>query len=108
MINLYQSGTLTVNTGSVRWYAPYNLIVNNIKARVITAADSDIIISIRKNNSIMATITIPALATAATDYVDTVSLAYGDYLTVGIEQIGTAAQAGTDLYVQFRYQFLSV
>ena len=108
VINLYQSGTLTVNTGSVRWCAPYNLIVNNIKARVITAADSDIIISIRKNNSIMATITIAALETAASDYIDVISLAYGDYLTVGVEQIGTTAQAGTDLYVQFRYQFLSV
>ena len=49
-MNLWQSGTLIVYTGTMRWYAPYNLTISSILPRVVTSADQSIIILIYMNN----------------------------------------------------------
>jgi hypothetical protein len=104
-INLLQSGSLAINGGTTRWYAPYNLTIKDIKARVIISSlGTDIIVEIKKNGSTVATITIFANSTSANLYTTPISLLYGDYLTVGISQIGVTSRVGSDLYVQFNYK----
>jgi hypothetical protein len=106
-INLYQGGALTVVDGVSRWYAPYNLTVVKIKARVISAADRDIILVVKKNNVSTVTITIPSAAYQSTDYTTPLSLLADDFLTVSVTQIGTGAGTGGELYVQFNYTYVS-
>jgi hypothetical protein len=106
-INLYQASVLTVIEGVSRWYAPYNLTVVKIKARVVSTADQDIFLVVKKNNVSTATITIPSSEYQSNDYTTPLSLSADDYLTVSVTQIGTAASPGAELYVQFNYTYVS-
>ena len=105
-INLFQSGLLTTNPGTTRWYAPYSLVITSIKARVVVVADNDIVISINKNNTSEQTVTILANAVDAAAVTEEIYLDYEDFLTVAVTQVGSALQPGADLYVQFIYQYL--
>lgn len=102
-ITLYQSGTLTVYTGTMRWYAPYNLNVNSILPRVASGADQSILISIKKNGTSVVSLTITANNTSGTAYTGGIGMVIGDYLTVDVTQTGSSSQPGSDLYVQFSY-----
>jgi hypothetical protein len=103
VINLWQSGTLQTYTGTMRWYAPYNLSVSSILPRVVANADQSIIIVVKKNGNSAVTLTIPSNAYTIAAYTGGLSLAYGDYLTIDITQVGSSTQPGSDLYVQFSY-----
>ena len=103
VINLFQAGTLQAYTGTIRWYAPYNLSIPSILPRVVSTADQTIIITVKKNGSSAATLTILANTNIGAAYTSGLSLAYGDYLTVDLTQSGTSSQPGSDLYVQFSY-----
>lgn len=102
-INLYQAGTLQIYTGTMRWYAPYNLNISSILPRVVTAADQSIIMSIKKNGVSAVTLTILANANTTSAYTSGLGLAFGDYLTIDVTQAGSSSQPGSDLYVQFSY-----
>ena len=102
-INLDQSGTLQIYTGTIRWYAPYNLNISSILPRVVTGGDQSIIIVIKKNGVSAVTLTILSNATSTTAYTSGLGLAFGDYVTVDVTQTGSSSQPGSDLYVQFSY-----
>jgi hypothetical protein len=102
-INLYQAGTLQTYTGTIRWYAPYNLSISSILPRVVASADQSIIVVVKKNGISAVTLTILANATTTTAYTSGLGLAFGDYITVDVTQAGSSSQPGSDLYVQFSY-----
>lgn len=103
VINLYQAGTLQTYTGTMRWYAPYNLSISSILPRVVASADQSIIILIKKNGNTAVTLTILANTYTISAYTSGLSLAFGDYLTIDLTQVGSSTQPGSDLYVQFSY-----
>ena len=107
-VNLYQSGPLEITLGATRWYAPYDLSISNIFTRVVTPANNAIIIGIKINDQQQFTITIPADSNEAPAYTTPFTLNFGDFLTVSVNQTGSSIQPGANLYVQFRYSFLSV
>jgi hypothetical protein len=102
--NLYQSGPLKLITGTARWYAPYNLNIESVQPRVVSSADNGIILNVKKNGTLAVAITIPSgqYETAASTSI--ISMLAGDYLTVDVMQIGSAAQPGAELYMQFKYK----
>lgn len=101
---LTQQGTLSVTTGTARWYAPYNIATNSIKAYVETApVGSAISIDIKKNGTSAATPSISAGATSATEITSAVTMNAGDYLTVDITAVGSTT-AGANLNIVFKYK----
>jgi hypothetical protein len=107
-VNLYQSGPLQTTDGTARWYAPYDLLVTSVIPRVVTPANQDIVIDIRKNGSSIAELRILQNQNEAAPYTEGINLLFGDFITVAVTQVGTSGQPGAELYVQFRYSFLSV
>jgi len=104
--NLYQAGNLTVFTGTLRWYAPFNLEITTISARVVESANNNILIDVIKNGNFLAEITIPTgefIGSFSSDSTP-LTLDEGDYLTVDITQVGSGANPGSDLYLQFKYE----
>jgi len=99
--NLYQQGELAVTTGTVRWYAPFNLVVTETNAKVSTAADGAIGITVNKNGSSAQTFNISASATSGSG--GSFTMSSGDYLTVDVTSVGTTNK-GEDLVVQFKYK----
>lgn len=103
-MTLTQQGTLAVTTGEARWYAPYNIATNSIKAYVETApVGSAISITVNKNGSSAATPSISAGATSATEITTPITMSEGDYLTVDITAVGSTT-AGENLNVVFKYK----
>lgn len=103
-ISLTQQGTLAVTTGTARWYAPYNLATNSIKAYVETApVGSAISITVNKNGTSAATPSISAGATTSSEITSAVTLSEGDYLTVDITAVGSTT-AGENLNIVFKYK----
>ena len=85
-VALNQAGTLAVTTGTVRWYAPSALTINSIIARIGTTADATVTAVANKNGSTVATISITAGQSEATNNVG-FSMVTGDYLTLDITAI---------------------
>ena len=101
---LTQQGTLSTTTGTARWYAPYNIATNSIKAYVETApVGSALSIDIKKNGTSAATPSISDGAVSATEITSAVSLTAGDYLTVDITGVGSST-AGENLNIVFKYK----
>lgn len=101
---LTQQGTLSTTTGTARWYAPYNLATNSIKAYVETApVGSAISIDIKKNGTSAATPSISDGGTSATEITSAVTMNAGDYLTVDITAVGSTT-AGANLNIVFKYK----
>jgi hypothetical protein len=95
-----------VFTGSARWYAPFELEFQAITARVVESANDDIVIEIKKNNSLFVELIIPEdeFGVSITDSNnDILTMDEGEFLTVDILQTGTVVRPGSDLYVQFKY-----
>jgi hypothetical protein len=105
-INLYQSGPLKLINGTMRWYAPYDLIVVGIAPRVVSAADTAINLRINKNGTSAVTMSIPANQYETAVYTNGLTLSQNDYLTVDVLQVGSVAMPGAELYVQFRYEIV--
>lgn len=103
--NMHQPGQLQVLEGTTRWYAPYNLQISVIRARLGTAADGTVGLYLKKNAITQKTITISSSSTQATIADQTLSMNSGDYLTVDVTSVGTNLK-GTDLYIQIGYKKL--
>lgn len=101
-INMIQEGELEVTTGTVRWYAPYNLVINSIVANLGISADDTVAATIKKNGESQTTVTFAATTTSGTPATQTISMSSGDYLTVDVDSVGTSVK-GEDLYLQFLY-----
>jgi hypothetical protein len=102
--NLYQSGPLRLITGTARWYAPYNLNIESVQPRVVSSADNGIILNVKKNGALAVSITIPSGEYETAASTSGISMLDGDYLTVDVAQIGSSAQPGAELYMQFKYK----
>ena len=106
VVSLVQEGTLAITTGAKRWYAPRNIVVNKIIARVDTAsAGASINITINKvsgGTTTTKTMSIAAGAVKSEDTSPNLSLSADDYLTVDITQIGSG-DAGENLRLTFTY-----
>jgi len=100
----YQDGNLTNKTGTVRWYASAPLTMTGIVSRIATAADADIRLQIVKNGSVIYTITI-ASGTYKTTTSANFTMTTDDYVTVNITSVGSNANPGVGLSVQFTYYF---
>lgn len=101
-INLRQAGSLTLITGTARWYAPRDLTISEIIGRLDTASSgSSVTVVIKKNGATMATLTF---GVGVTKVVDTTinSLNEDDYLTVDVTAIGSSV-SGSDLNLSFKY-----
>ena len=102
---LYQDGFLTVKTGTVRWYAPAPLNVYKIIGRLSFSADSDVNISSRLNGSSVNVLTVSSGTVKSEANVD-INMVVDDYLTVDVITVGTPAQPGTGLSLEFKYRLL--
>jgi hypothetical protein len=103
-VNLKQTGNLEVTTGTKRWYSPTaTTTLSKIVARVDTApVGSDINITINKNGSTAATLTISDGGTKIINSTPNIIMVEDDYLTVDITQIGSST-TGSDLTITFTY-----
>jgi hypothetical protein len=103
-------GELNVGTGKARFYAPIPMNIGIVAASVGTApTGASIIVDVYKNGSTVFTtagnrpaITIGSLSDLSS-VPDIVSLDAGDYLTVGIVQVGSTV-SGSDLTIQINLQ----
>ena len=106
VVSLVQEGELLVTTGTKRWYAPRNIVVNKIIARVDTVAfGSSINITINKVSGGTTTTKTMSIAAGSTKQEDTnpsFSLNTDDYMTLDITQVGSST-AGENLRVTFTY-----
>ena len=102
-ISMYQQDDLSVHTGTARWYAPFNLQIDSIVAKLGTAADATVTVDINKNGSSAETFSFAASSTTATITDQNITMNEGDYLSIDVDAIGTTAK-GKDLIVQFKYK----
>ena len=59
LITLHKIGLLQVGVGTKRWYAPFNLEVVKINAKLAGAADANVVADVKKNGISAQTVTIP-------------------------------------------------
>lgn len=98
-----KSGNLTVSVGTKKWYAPSNLSINNITARVETApTGSSASFVVKRNGTNIANLTIPQGNTVSAAYTTPISINNNDSITVDVTAIGSNV-AGADLTVTFLY-----
>jgi len=101
---LVQDGTLSVLTGTARWYAPRNITIKRIRGHLGTSATgASVEIAIKKNGSSITTLSIPDGQASASSTGLNLSVNEADYITVDITQIGSTV-AGSDLNLVLNYQ----
>jgi hypothetical protein len=103
-----QNGTISVNTGTQRWYVPANVVITKIVARINTApTGASMNLTLNKVSGGTTTTTTMSIADGANKAENnspSLSLNYDDYLTVDVTQIGST-QAGQDLQLIISYTY---
>lgn len=99
-------GTLTIGTGTMRWYFDQSVTVTNVIATVGTApTGASLIFDVNKNGTTIFTTQGNRPTITATNFTDlsstpnVTSFASGDYLTVDVDQIGSTV-TGADAVVR--------
>lgn len=98
---------LQVATGSQRWYADGDYVINVVRASVGTpSSGASVIVDVNIDGTTIFTTqgnrpTIAAAGYTATGTPDVTALPDGSYLTVDIDQIGSGT-TGSDLLVQIK------
>ena len=108
VVALTHTGTLSVYTGTKRWYAPKDITISKIKARVDTApTGAGVVVQINKTSSGVTTnqqLTVADGTTLISDTSPTISsMSEDDFLTVDIVSVGTTV-AGENLTVEITYK----
>lgn len=109
VVALTHTGELSTYTGTKRWYAPKNITINKIKARVDTApTGAGVVIQINRTTTGNVTtnqqLTIADGTTLISDTSPTISsMSEDDYLTIDIVSVGTTT-AGENLTVEITYK----
>jgi hypothetical protein len=108
VVALTHTGTLSAYTGTKRWYAPKNITISKIKARVDTApTGAGVVIQINKTSSGVTTnqqLTVADGTTLISDTSPTISsMSEDDFLTIDIVSVGTTV-AGENLTVEITYK----
>ena len=106
-VSLTHEGVLTPYVGTSRWYAPKDITINKIIARVdVAPTDADLVIQINKTSSGVTTnqqMTISAGTFKTVDLTPNLTLLEDDYLTLDIISVGSTI-AGENLRVSFNYK----
>ena len=106
-VSLTHEGVLTPYVGTSRWYAPKDITINKIIARVdVAPTDADLVIQINKTSSGVTTnqqMTISAGTLKTVDLTPNLTLLEDDYLTLDIISVGSTI-AGENLRVSFNYK----
>lgn len=99
-----QTGTLSINTGTARWYAPQAVTITSVTPYVgVASLGSNILVNLRKNSSsTISAVEIAAGATSGSANTTQSSLSIGDYLTVDVTQVGSITK-GSDLVMVVKY-----
>lgn len=103
---LQQDGTLSVTTGTARWYAPRDIELTRMRAHINTASvGSNVELRVNKNGSSIQTLSISAGQnnTSVISLSPPISVSEGDYLTVDVTAVGSTT-AGSDLSLIIRYK----
>jgi hypothetical protein len=100
---LYQDGSLSVLTGTIRWYNPADITITKITARLVESADDLVSFTVNKTGITATTIT---LSTGSVKTISTTSIFMtdDDYLTVDVVAVGNTS-TGAGLSVEFSYKF---
>lgn len=105
-----QTGTLAVGTGTVRFYPPYAMTVQDVTASVGTApTGAALIVDVNKNGTTIFGTQSNRPQIAVSTFTDlsgapsVTALTTSDYVTVDIDQVGSTV-AGSDLTVVVRYK----
>lgn len=101
-VTLYQDKELQPTVGTVRWYNPVNINIYKIITRLVGEADQVVDVRILKTASSVHTVLIPAGSLKVVDLVD-IDMVEDDFLTVNIISVGTGANPGFGLSVEFFY-----
>ena len=97
---LSMPGVLKNTTGSIRWYPPEDIDLNDVLASVGEISNSNIVVTILKNGIVLDNTSIPAGENVSSRKNISGSLTTNDYLTVDI-----VASGGEDLAVSIRYSY---
>lgn len=101
-VNSAFPGTLSVTTGTVKWYPPSNITFKNIEMFVSEpSVGSAITINVLKNKNIVAGYTLPANQGYMSQVIS-FSMIVNDYLTIDITGVGSTIP-GSDLQVRLTY-----
>jgi len=101
-VQLSQADTLTITTGTAKWYAPFNLSVSNVVARVGTAPQGSALVVDLKRNGISNSVITVSSNTSVASNATSLTVSEGDYFTVDVTAIGSTT-AGSDLNVTIKY-----
>ena len=100
-IQFNQEGTLSVTSGTARWYAPKDITINKIEGFLGTAGTgSATTFATLINGTQNRTDSISASSTTSSTTGLSISVTDGQYLTVDITAVGTSS---ADLSVRFYY-----
>jgi|DEB0MinimDraft_10_1074344.scaffolds.fasta_scaffold32332_2 hypothetical protein len=108
VVALTHTGELSAYTGTKRWYAPKNITISKIKARVDTApTGAGIVIQVNRTSSGVTTnqqLTVADGTTLISDTSPTISsMSEDDFLTIDIVSVGSTV-AGENLTVEITYK----
>jgi len=102
-VTFRQSGELSVITGLKRWYAPKNINISKLVARVdITPTGDNIIININKNGVLTTSMTIVDGTSKVINTTPNITMTDDDYLTIDLIQIGSTV-SGSELSIIITY-----
>jgi len=101
-VQLVQAGTLEQTTGNTRWYAPADITITNVIARVGTApVGADLVVDLNRNGTSNSIVTVSD-GDSLSFNASSISASEGDYLTIDINSVGSTT-AGSDLNVTIKY-----
>jgi hypothetical protein len=101
--SLRQGGTLATITGTEKWYAPGNITITKIAARLGTVANGSTSTTVKKNGLAQKQMTIPGGLYEIVDTNNLFTMATSDYLTIDVTNV--AASPGADLNIQIVYTY---
>ncbi len=101
-VTLSQQGTLSITTGTARWYAPANITIPKITARLAGTATGSTVAVVKVDGVTEKTITIASGSSLQADTTG-FTMTDGEYITIDLTSVGTTP--GTGLTVQFIYSY---
>lgn len=101
-VQLFQDGFLESTLGTVRWYAPGNITVNQIVGRIGTVSNTNIQITIKRTNDTIETLVLPQ-GTEKIAKSTNFTMNTDDYLTVDLVMSGNSL--GRGMSIEFVYTF---
>lgn len=99
-VQLFQDGFLESTIGTVRWYAPGDITVDQIVGRIGTVSNVNIQITVNRSNNTVETLVLPQNTEKVTKFT-TFTMTTDDYLTVDLIMSGNSL--GRGMSIEFLY-----